>query len=86
MQTRSATKKLIEAKAKNTPGPYEVNINFDEASEAWNANKVKLGNGMYKYICMHKGKTKCRRACLTSENYCKTHLTQLTRTHSHISN
>ena len=28
---------------------YEVNIDFDEASQAWMANKKKCGMGMYKY-------------------------------------
>ena len=28
---------------------YEVDINFDEASEAWRANKTSIGNGQYKY-------------------------------------
>ena len=29
---------------------FEVNIDFDEASEAWRANKKYIGNGTYKYI------------------------------------
>ena len=28
---------------------YEVDIDFDEASEAWGANKTSIGNGQYKY-------------------------------------
>lgn len=28
---------------------YDVDINFDEASEAWRANKTSIGNGQYKY-------------------------------------
>jgi hypothetical protein len=28
---------------------YEVDIDFDEASEAWRANKTSIGNGQYKY-------------------------------------
>jgi hypothetical protein len=28
---------------------YEVNIDFDEAHEAWVANKIKQKNGCYKY-------------------------------------
>jgi len=28
---------------------YEVDIDFDSASKAWNANKIKLSDGMYKY-------------------------------------
>jgi hypothetical protein len=35
---------------------YEVNIDFDEASAAWKANKKSLGNGCYKYIRMPKQK------------------------------
>jgi len=30
---------------------YEVNIDFDEANAAWNANKKKLPNGCYQYVC-----------------------------------
>ena len=33
---------------------YEVNIDFDEASEAWRANKKYVGNGTYKYITPKK--------------------------------
>ena len=29
---------------------YEVNIDFDGASEAWKSNKKYIGNGCYKYI------------------------------------
>ena len=43
MNTRSQT--TYEKKAL-----YEVNIDFDEASEAWRANKKYIGNGTYKYI------------------------------------
>ena len=28
---------------------YDVDINFDEASEAWRSNKTSIGNGEYKY-------------------------------------
>ncbi len=28
---------------------YDVDIDFDEASEAWRANKTSIGNGQYKY-------------------------------------
>jgi hypothetical protein len=38
MQTRSMTKEL------------EVNIDFDAASSAWNANKQRVGQ-MYIYVC-----------------------------------
>jgi hypothetical protein len=32
-------------------GPqYKVNIDFDEASLAWRANKIRLENGEYQYM------------------------------------
>jgi len=30
---------------------YSVDIDFDEASRAWRANKKKLPNGEFAYIC-----------------------------------
>ena len=39
MKTRSQTIRSI----------IETNIDFDEASLAWNKNKNKLGNGCYEY-------------------------------------
>ena len=55
---------------------YEVNIDFDEASEAWKANKRSIGNGSYRYLCAKKGKNNnyCITNCLPGEIYCKTHL------------
>ena len=55
---------------------YEVNIDFDGASEAWKANKKSIGNGMYKYVCCKKTKNgnNCILKCLPGENYCKRHL------------
>jgi len=32
----------------------EPNIDFDEASREWRANKKKLTNGCYAYICGEK--------------------------------
>jgi hypothetical protein len=32
----------------------EPNIDFDEASREWQANKKKLANGCYAYICGEK--------------------------------
>jgi hypothetical protein len=47
---------------------YEVDIDFDDASACWRANKKKLKNCCYAYICgsiMKNGKTcmniNCRR-------------------------
>lgn len=55
---------------------YEVNIDFDAASEAWKANKKSIGNGSYKYVCAKRGKNNncCISKCLPGEDYCKTHL------------
>lgn len=69
MKTRSQTK--LEKTA-----IYEVNIDFDGASEAWKANKRYVGNGTYRYICSKKGKhnNQCIAKCLPGEDYCRTHL------------
>jgi hypothetical protein len=55
---------------------YEVNIDFDAASEAWKSNKKSIGNGSYKYICakLCKNNKNCNLKCLPGEHYCKTHL------------
>ena len=69
MKTRSQTKS-------ETRQHYEVNIDFDEASEAWKSNKKSIGNGSYKYICAKHCKNNkfCSIKCLPGEDYCKTHL------------
>jgi hypothetical protein len=55
---------------------YEVNIDFDEASEAWKKNKKSIGNGQYNYICSalikHSG-AQCSRVCSNGLMYCKQH-------------
>jgi hypothetical protein len=69
MKTRSQTKYENSAL-------YEVNIDFDAASEAWKANKISIGNGSYRYICCKKGKNNknCLAKCLPGEDYCRVHL------------
>lgn len=54
---------------------YFVEIDFDEASRMWKANKKSIGNGSYKYICSQKTKSgnKCKRESLPGCDYCKTH-------------
>ena len=54
---------------------YVVEINFDEASEAWKANKKSTGNGCYKYICSKKTilGNPCKRESLAGCEYCKIH-------------
>lgn len=68
MQTRSQTKR-------ESRQIYEVNIDFDEASEAWKANKKSIGNGSYKYICLQKTKQgkSCKREACPQCDYCKIH-------------
>jgi hypothetical protein len=75
MKTRSQTKKESNTTTE-TRQLYEVNIDFDEASEAWRANKKSIGNGSYKYVCAKicKNNNCCANKCLPSEHYCKKHL------------
>jgi hypothetical protein len=75
MRTRSQTKNQnIEIKVYNSD-LFKVEIDFDEASEAWKANKKSIGNGSYKYICFGKTKTgnNCKRESLSGCDYCKIH-------------
>jgi len=62
MITRSITRYLAEQTNSNYLVEYEVNIDFDEASTAWKANKKSTGGGCYKYVCKHRNKNnkKCR--------------------------
>jgi len=54
---------------------YDVNIDFDEASQLWKANKKSIGNGCYKYICLKytKSGNKCKREAMHNCDYCNTH-------------
>jgi hypothetical protein len=56
---------------------YAVDIDFDEASLAWTANKKSIGNGSYKYMCagVFKNGKKCNRMALNQIGceYCKIH-------------
>ena len=60
--------------------PYEVNIDFDEASDAWLQNKVKNAQCVYSYICGHitKRGTRCMHKPLKAndEIYCYIHSKQ----------
>ena len=67
MNTRSQTIKKMEQL-------YEVNIDFDEASESWKNNKKSIGNGSYKYICsVDKNGKKCGKSCYKKLLYCWQH-------------
>jgi hypothetical protein len=65
MNTRSQTNMQI----------FEVNINFDDASNAWKSNKKSIGNGSYKYICCYSfdSEKKCMREAIFNCEYCKIH-------------
>ena len=60
--------------------PYEVDIDFDEASDAWLQNKVKSAYCVYSYICGHitKRGTRCMNKPLKGldETYCYIHSKQ----------
>jgi hypothetical protein len=69
METRSQTKY-------NNNTLYEVEIEFDEASEAWKQNKMSIGNGSYRYLCKKRGirNNICIKKCVQGEEYCCVHL------------
>lgn len=53
-------------------------IDFDDAHNEWEANKKKLANGMYAYLCMKplKNGKKCKRVCCDTIGFysgCKQH-------------
>ena len=79
VKTRSQIKKeqelketlIIQTEPKQL---YEVNIDFEEASRAWHANKKSIGNGHYKYICtVEKNGIKCGKSCYKDLSYCWIH-------------
>ena len=79
VKTRSQIKKeqelketlIIQSEPKQL---YEVNIDFEEASRAWHANKKSIGNGHYKYICtVEKNGIKCGKSCYKDLSYCWIH-------------
>ena len=70
MKTRSQTKKEAFSVIK-----YNVDIDFDEASNAWRANKKQLPNCCYQYICgyvIFEGK-KCNRKPSKDSEKCAIH-------------
>ena len=68
MNTRSKTNQLRKPE-------YTVEINFDEASVAWRANKKPVKNGCFKYLCCQKtlSGNQCKRESQINGNYCKQH-------------
>ena len=60
----------------NDKGIFEVNIDFDGASEAWKENKKSSGNGCYKYRCsafVAKTGLKCDKFSKSGCDYCAMH-------------
>jgi hypothetical protein len=60
----------------NDKGIFEVNIDFDGASEAWKENKKSSGNGCYKYRCIAfvaKTGIKCENFSKSGCDYCAMH-------------
>jgi hypothetical protein len=74
MQTRSQTK-LSDNEDSNMEHSLEVNIDFDDASNAWKQNKKYMGNGSYKYICpnLKKDGTTCGKLCYKNSDLCWHH-------------
>lgn len=68
MNTRSKTNQLRKMK-------YTVDIDFDDASSAWRANKKPIKNGCFKYLCCQKtlSGNPCKRERLIIDIYCKQH-------------
>jgi hypothetical protein len=68
MQTRSQTQRLKQPL-------YQVDIDFDGASEAWKKNKQSRGNGTYTYMCGQttKSGTICNKVRASGCNYCRMH-------------
>ena len=60
--------------ALTTVEPFSVDIDFDEANQAWRENKKSLGNGFYTYICCaDKNGKKCGTKCIQWQQYCRIH-------------
>jgi hypothetical protein len=56
-------------------------IDFDEASRCWRANKKYMGGGVFSYKCQYfseKTKKYCSNKLVKQHIYCKYHLKKLT--------
>ena len=64
-----------EKECNNQIPPYSVEIDFDEASACWHANKKHIGNGTYKYVCGHQTRTGkyCKKPCKKGCTHCAQH-------------
>ena len=68
METRSQTNY-------NKGALYEVNIDFDEASDLWRQNKKHVGQGHFKYVCtvIKKDGSRCGNSLNKDSDYCWGH-------------
>ena len=68
MKTRSQTKPIELTEPSFVK--YEVDIDFDGAIKAWQANKKSIGHSSYKYVCQQVGTkgTNCQSKCLAGEH------------------
>lgn len=55
---------------------FTFDIDFDDASNAWKANKVPKGNGTYTYACeaIKLDGCKCSQPVHENTNYCRRHV------------
>ena len=56
------TRQTMKTRSQSKAEILDVNIDFDEASRYWNANKKRTSNGSYVYVCG---------AQLKNGNFCK---------------
>lgn len=58
---------------------YLDDIDFDDASTAWKANKVSKGNGTYGYCCkaIKRDGNQCSHEILGRTDYCKRHISNI---------
>jgi len=88
MKTRSQTQSIahlnnnihvdlvnIQSNIKPYYGEFELEFDFDDASNHWNANKKKMENACYVYVCGYI-KSKTGKKCMNKTNcgvFCRFH-------------
>jgi len=89
MKTRSQTKSISDLNIQSMDadfanmkpnlkpyyGEFELEFDFDDASKQWNANKKKLENACYIYVCGYI-KSKTGKKCMNKTNcgeFCRFH-------------
>jgi len=66
----------MQTRSQQMKPKYEVEIDFEDASNAWRSNKISMGNGMYNYRCSatKRDGCQCSQAVSDRTDYCKMHL------------